>query len=40
VAREPYACDLFETAAMAMFQRLHETQREHLAEFLARGSVR
>jgi uncharacterized protein len=38
-ARDPFACDLFETAAIAMFQRLSESQREHLAEIRARGSV-
>lgn len=39
-ARDPFACDLFETAAMSMFQRLQEAQREHFAEILARGSIR
>ena len=38
-ARDPFACDLFETAAVSMFQRLSESQREHLAEIRARGSV-
>ncbi len=39
-ARDPFSCDLFETAAMAMFQRLQESQREHLEEIVARGSIR
>ena len=29
--RDAYACDLFETVAIKMFQRLNEGQREHLA---------
>ncbi len=39
-ARDPFSCDLFETAAMAMFQSLQESQREHLEEIVARGSIR
>jgi uncharacterized protein len=39
-ARDPYAADLFETAAIKMFQRLNEGQREHLAAIKASGSVR
>lgn len=39
-ARDPFACDMFETASMAMFQRLQEAQREHLEEIVARGSIR
>jgi uncharacterized protein len=39
-ARDPFACDLFETAAVSMMQRLNESQREHLEEILARGSIR
>jgi predicted nucleotidyltransferase len=39
-ARDPYACDVFETAALTMFQRLNEGQREHLAAIKARGTVR
>ena len=38
-AREPFTCDLFETTAISMYQRLQESQREHLAEVRARGSI-
>lgn len=38
-ARDPFACDLFETASLSMFQRLNESQREHLEQIRARGTV-
>ena len=36
-ARDPYAADVMETASLAMFQRLNEGQREHLARIKARA---
>jgi uncharacterized protein len=39
-ARDGYAADVFETAAIKMFQRLNESQREHLTAIKASGSVR
>jgi len=38
-ARDPDRCDIFETAVVAMFQRLNEGQREHIDEIYARGSI-
>lgn len=36
-ARDPYAADVMATATIAMFQRLNESQREHLALVEARA---
>ena len=39
-ARDAFSCDLYETAIYAMYQRLNESQREHLADIAARGGAR
>ena len=36
-ARDPYAADVMETAAIPMFQRLNESQGQHLARVEARA---
>lgn len=38
-ARDPWACDLFETKALKDFQRLNEDQREHLAAIRRTGTL-
>jgi predicted nucleotidyltransferase len=38
-ARDPFTCDLFDTAVIAMLQRLNEGQREHLEDIARRGHV-
>lgn len=38
-AKDPVACDLFETSVLKEFQRLNEGQREHLTAIRATGTV-